>query len=88
MSRRKMNPKVAAVLSIVTGVLLILYVVLRILIIWHIQNDEIAIIGGADLPTVQFLLQKFGWRYILQIVVGIACIVTGIIELKQGGKHD
>ena len=88
MSRRKLNPKVSAVLSIVTGVLLILYVVLRVLIIWHIEADEISIIGGADLPTVQFLLQKLGWRYILQVVVGIACIVTSIIELKRGGKHD
>ena len=88
MSRRKMDPKVSAVLSIVTGVLLILYVVLRSVLFLFMREHDPSIIGGADLPTVQFLLQKLGWRYILQIVVGIACIVTGIIELKQGGKHD
>jgi Na+-transporting methylmalonyl-CoA/oxaloacetate decarboxylase beta subunit len=87
MNRKKLK-KIAPIMTILTGAFLLLYVVLRVLIIWHIQADEIAIIGGADAPTAQFLLQKLGWRYILQIVVGIVCIVSGIIEMKQGGRHD
>ena len=75
---------------IITGVLLALGGVLRIVLIWMQARSEISIIGGADAPTVQLIWEHFGWqiirRIILPIVFGTACAVSSAIHLKKGGK--
>ncbi len=94
--RRKIDPKTASILLIVTGALLLLQGILRIVIVIVMvmmpANDDIGIIGGADAPTALYLFSQLGWRGILRIVLpiafGILCIIVNVIALIKGGRHD
>lgn len=88
MRNRKSSQRLTDILMLLTGILLVLYSVLRVLLLLHMEQNEIGIIGGADAPTAEYLFRKMGWRYLLQIVIGTALTVTSIINLKKGGRHD
>lgn len=82
------NPQLSNILFVITGVLLALTGILRIVLHWLQYRDGIGIIGGADTPTVMLWLKTAGWRVILQILIGIVCIVTSAIRLKRKGNHE
>lgn len=54
-------------------------------------NKSIGIIGGADGPTAVFILSMFlGYNFIwgiIQLFVGIVCIVLSVIFLKENKKE-
>lgn len=87
---RMKNPKIAAILLIVTGAFLVIGGILRIVIAVMLANESIGIIGGADAPTAEFILGQLGWRGILRIVLpiafGILCIIVNVIDLIRRGK--
>ena len=82
------NPQLSNILFVITGVLLALTGILRIVLHWLQYRDGIGIIGGADTPTFMLWLRVHGWRTILQIVFGIVFAISSAISLKKGGKHD
>ncbi len=90
--KRKIDPKTASIVLIVSGVLLILLGILRIVLIVMLANDGsgISIIGGADAPTAAYLFSRLGWRrlfsIILPVVFGILCIIVNVIDLIRRGN--
>ena len=80
------RPKTLNMILLIVGVLLTLNGILRIVLMVLKYRAGIGIIGGADWPTAMFWFQTRGWREILSIVAGIACVVISAIRLKKGGQ--
>ena len=80
--------KALSIISIIAGGLVLLSVVAPIVIgaILKVQTttNSISILGGADGPTAIMLVRTIGaGNVIIEIVIGVLLIVTGIWGLRQ-----
>lgn len=84
-----MSRTILKTICIVSGILFAIFVVLTILSVTaelERINTTGGIIGGADAPTVEFLILKSSWCYaaILAVLVFAATGLTLIFRKKKG----
>ena len=86
--KNKKKLKVLSILLLLLGVVLMVPGIVRVVLVFLHPEENISIIGGADEPSLWFWFWWRGTRIIIQVLVGIACIVVGTVMLRKGGRND